>query len=42
MKEETILGISEPESKTSSETETANAVFEGVCNHCNKKRTQEG
>ena len=37
MKEETILGISKPESKTSSETETANAVFEGVCNHCNKK-----
>jgi hypothetical protein len=37
MKEETILGISKPESKTSSETETANAVFEGVCNFCNKK-----
>ena len=37
MKEETILGISKPETKTSSETETANAVFEGVCNFCNKK-----
>jgi hypothetical protein len=37
MKEETILGISKPESKVSSETETANAVFDGVCNFCNKK-----
>jgi hypothetical protein len=37
MKEETILGISKPELKVSSETETANAVFDGVCNFCNKK-----
>jgi hypothetical protein len=37
MKEETILGISKPESNKSSDSEIATAAFEGVCNHCNKK-----
>ncbi len=39
MKEETILGISKPESnKSTNDSEVATAAFEGVCNHCSKKR----
>ncbi len=41
IKEETILGISKPESKVSSEAETANAVFDGVCNFVTKKDTRK-
>ena len=38
MKEETILGISKPESsKSTNDSEIATAAFEGVGNHCNKK-----
>ena len=36
MKEETIIGISKP-TKSPTEMETANAVFEGTCNFCSKK-----
>ncbi len=35
MKEETILGISKPESnKSTNDSEIATAAFGGVCNHC--------
>ena len=36
MKEETIIAISKPVVKAK-ETETANTVFDGVCNFCSKK-----
>ena len=42
MKEETILGISKPESSKSSDSEIATAAFEGVCNQpLQQKGTQK-
>ena len=37
MKEETILGIGKPDKLKESNTEVAQAVFDGICNFCNKK-----
>jgi hypothetical protein len=37
MKEETILGIGKPDKHKESNTEVAQAVFDGFCNFCNKK-----
>jgi len=36
MKEETIIGIAKPTEKAK-DTETANAVFDGICSFCSKK-----
>ncbi len=36
MKEETVLGLSKPDSKAASNSEVANSSLE-ICSHCNKK-----